>query len=260
MNCPEVREFLFAFLDNELDSGLSIGIQRHLESCCACGHEAEIERTVRRSLVDKLETGAQAPRLDDAQILTLLHRGPTERTPRQLLGIWKQNLYAVGQALVLLAGLAAGVRFSTGRGRRPGNHFADMLVTGHEVVAHGGEPVDLRSGDPASVASWINQKQDWDVKIAPPRDTHKLLGARTCMLSGRPAAQALYEVNGTPVSLVILRNEAGDLAEMNEVDHVGTLGRHFHGHTIVARRCGNLTYAAVGQAPEEQLAHLIPLA
>ena len=54
MNCRELREYLFAFLDSELDAALSIEVQRHLEQCPECAREAEIERAIRRQLSNAL--------------------------------------------------------------------------------------------------------------------------------------------------------------------------------------------------------------
>lgn len=55
MNCGEAREVLYAFLDSELESALSIEVQRHLESCAQCGREAETEREIRKRLAGALE-------------------------------------------------------------------------------------------------------------------------------------------------------------------------------------------------------------
>ena len=46
MTCREIRDYLFAFLDNELEASLSVELQRHLERCPQCAHDAETERTV----------------------------------------------------------------------------------------------------------------------------------------------------------------------------------------------------------------------
>jgi len=39
MNCRELREYLFAFLDNELDAASSIEVQEHLEHCPLCARD-----------------------------------------------------------------------------------------------------------------------------------------------------------------------------------------------------------------------------
>ncbi len=61
MICAEAREYLFAFLDNELDAALSMQVQRHLERCPECAREAEIERTIGKQLTTTLQAGADAP-------------------------------------------------------------------------------------------------------------------------------------------------------------------------------------------------------
>ncbi len=64
MICSEVREYLFAFLDNELDAQLSIALQLHLEHCPICAREVEIERTIREQLVCVLEAQCPEKQLD----------------------------------------------------------------------------------------------------------------------------------------------------------------------------------------------------
>ena len=62
MNCTEIREYLFAFLDNELDAHLSIELQHHLDHCPACAQQAEIEREGRRcDLRIAFTTAANSP-------------------------------------------------------------------------------------------------------------------------------------------------------------------------------------------------------
>ena len=42
MRCGEIREYIFAFLDNELDAPLSIEFQHHIDHCAVCAREVEI--------------------------------------------------------------------------------------------------------------------------------------------------------------------------------------------------------------------------
>ncbi|MFQ5807197.1 MAG: anti-sigma factor family protein, partial [Phycisphaerae bacterium] len=84
MTCGEAREYLFAFLDNEVDAPLSIELQRHLDGCPHCAREAEIERTIRKRLSGRIEAAADdlprfadvlrsaLPRRDEARVV----RGP----------------------------------------------------------------------------------------------------------------------------------------------------------------------------------------
>ena len=87
----------------------------------------------------------------------------------------------------------------------------------------------------------------------------KLVGARKCTLYGQPAAFALYDMAGTPVSLVATDGAAFGVGQMKRVEN--GLNEYWvdrcEGHTVVAKRAGDLVYAAVSTLPQNDLIHLI---
>ncbi|MEK7757590.1 MAG: zf-HC2 domain-containing protein, partial [Planctomycetota bacterium] len=54
MRCDEVHEYLFAYLDNELDVPVSMELQRHVETCHECAREVEIEWAIKGKLSEVL--------------------------------------------------------------------------------------------------------------------------------------------------------------------------------------------------------------
>ncbi|MCH8880504.1 MAG: zf-HC2 domain-containing protein, partial [Planctomycetes bacterium] len=76
MICTDAREYLFAFLDNELDAHLSIEVQRHLEHCPGCAQQAEIEREIGKHLTTELQDDSVAPPLDEAAVERMLALRP----------------------------------------------------------------------------------------------------------------------------------------------------------------------------------------
>lgn len=59
ISCEEVIKELFAYLDREVDEGLSERIEHHLERCRDCFSRAEFEKKLRDCL--KRSTEASAP-------------------------------------------------------------------------------------------------------------------------------------------------------------------------------------------------------
>ncbi|MCH8853783.1 MAG: hypothetical protein IID41_14190, partial [Planctomycetes bacterium] len=110
------------------------------------------------------------------------------------------------------------------------------------------------------VSRWLRRRTGLKVSIADMPGPHcKLVGARKCELAGRPAAFALYEMEGTPVSL--LATDAAGIG-MGKMRRIADLDEEFwtdqcNGHTVVARRQGELVYAAVSTLPQNDLIHLI---
>ena len=87
----------------------------------------------------------------------------------------------------------------------------------------------------------------------------KLIGARKCKIADRPAAFALYDMEGTAVSLVATNAAVADLGTMKRTDSHGdeVWVDRCKGHTVVAKRQGKLVYAAVSTLPQNDLIHFI---
>ena len=269
MNCRETREFLFAFLDNELDAALSLAVQRHLEQCCDCAREAEIERAVREHLSNALAAGSPDAPFDEARVLKSLsiqgstgvpaggdkfltgtEAGATVRVvfPPLLRGgrgglLWLVCALSLAAAIFLVAML-------TGRkpAARDGAISSDVLVDDFERFAAEGEPLNFVSADRAEVSAWILAQVKLPVQLPQMHGKCKLLGARHCRLKGKDAALALYDMEGTRATLLVLAGKQPDVQSAASV----------RGHTLISIEHEGLTYAAIGDLPGERLAELIP--
>lgn len=58
VNCEEVIEKLFEFLDRELDEATQREIERHLETCRGCFSRAAFERRLRARVAEAAEIKA----------------------------------------------------------------------------------------------------------------------------------------------------------------------------------------------------------
>ncbi|MFQ5413006.1 MAG: zf-HC2 domain-containing protein [Phycisphaerae bacterium] len=274
MTCSEAREYLFAFLDSELEAPLSIELQLHLDGCEACAREAEIERTTRTRLVAAAERACGAvPPLDTATAVLGVDSGESRTVgPVARVASWVRGV-------VVRPGRAGGAAWSRRRLVRWGvgsvagvvglwwlvagalwpatpRRFAEMLVGDFEHFVAAGRRVELASSDPDTVAAWLRRRTLLGVTVPQPADARwRLVGARRCTLAGRAAAFAVYDVDGAVVSLVA--TSIGDRAFSGMTD-VRRAGRrhwrdHHRGYTVVACRRGALAYAAVSTLAEEEL-------
>lgn len=261
MICTDAREYLFAFLDNELDAHLSIEVQRHLEHCPKCAQQAEIEREIGKHLTVELQGVSAAPPLDEAAVESILALRPaaafTARSvfsPRRVLQL---SGLAASAALVLLVWSAW--RDSTLVNRDEAS-LAELLVGDYEHFLETGGRVQLASADAGEVSTWLRGQTGLEVSIAAMSGHRcKLVGARKCTLSGRPAAFVLYDMAGTSVSLVATDAAVADLGTMKRAEGHGdeVWVDHCQGHTIVAKRQGKLVYAVVSTLPQNDLIHFI---
>lgn len=259
MICSESREYVFAFLDNELDTALSIEFQHHLERCPGCAREVEIERAVRGSLGHRLQQDPAESPFDEAKLAQSLNacdrggwrRGRTHRI----------RLLATGVAAALLfGGIVISVKPPKTAATNSVTPMADLLVADFDHFLKKGQPLQIRSQDRDTVSDWFREHLRFTVLLPENNGGHcKLIGGRTCRIGGREAAFAMYEMEKTPVSLVVVAVYPDDLAGMTLVSSGGR--DHWvdrcQGHTVVAQRRGDLLYAAISTLPVSQLLHLL---
>lgn len=264
MTCGEAREFLFAFLDNELDAPLSIELQLHLDGCPDCAREAEIERAIHTHLAGSLEhTAGPVPAFDEHAPGHHPRRRrniPVETSAaRSAISIHRWNLIGVAALIVILLGF--GIWYRGGGFDAPESpQLAEWVVSDFEHFIDHGAYVQLASADATEVADWLSRKTALAVTLPTSADPQcKLIGARKCSLDGRPVAFAVYEMHGTPAAVAALASTGDYLKQMEESRHDGD--RYWvdrrRGHTVVACRRGELVYAAVSTLPEEELICLI---
>ncbi len=262
MNCAEVREYLFAFLDSELDASHSMELQRHLDRCPECAREAEIERTVRKQLAAAIaRDAADVPpftNTHDGMLQNEVEPGHTSATVR-----WGR----LASAAVVLVAVGGALWFAVGRGSpdhaSPGHgdlSFVDALVKDFRHFLNEGQPLQVRSDDRSRVSRWLADQTQLAVYLPSlPDERARLVGGRKCKIAGRPAAFAVYDLEGAPASLVVLAADENELAGMQRVRHAD--GIHWvdrcRGHTVVACRRGKLIYAAVSKLSEEKLLTLV---
>ncbi len=260
MTCAEARQYIFAFLDNELDAALSLEVQQHIEHCPLCARECEIEAAVRRQLVAKLQQVDDVPEFDESALLRVI-RSETEGplpAPRATRRIWKLGTAgAIAASLLLAISL-----FVANSVRHPQSvPLADALVDDFDHFVSESKPLHIVSADAVAVSEWLQASTALAVTV-PNVDpaTATLMGGRKCKINGRPAAFAVYRVGGELASVVALRESEGALVRMKRVDRNGHTHwiDHCRGHTVLACRRGDLIYVVVSRLAEDSLAALMP--
>jgi mycothiol system anti-sigma-R factor len=261
MSCTEIREYLFAFLDNELDAHLSIELQNHLDHCPVCAQQAEIEREVRRQLSRVLADDRAVPDFNATVLAATLADG--RAVPGATRFAWRH--WRAAKLTGIAAAIAAVVMAWTATRdvstpRAQAGSLADLVVQDYRHFVEEGKTVQLASADAAEVSAWLRGQTGLEVSIvAMTGQRCKLIGARKCKLAGRPAAFALYDMEGTLVSLVAADAAVADMGTMKRADSHGdeVWVDRCEGHTVVAKRAGDLVYVAVSTLPQSDLIHLI---
>ena len=258
MTCQETHEYLYAFLDSELDAPLSIEFQRHLERCPDCAQQAEIERAIRRQLGATLESQVVWPLADERSLRHTIDQVTGQRRSLRLFSRRGYLLSGVAAAVIIVVGIWSAL--PGGRASQPGSAFADLLVKDFEHFQQEGRPLEIASADRGVVSDWLRDKTALALVLPTIDVAHgKLVGGRKCSLKGQPAAFALYTIKGVPVSLVVVSEEVAQLASETPVPGAEKppLVNHCKGHTVVACTRGSLVYAAVSTLPAEDLMRLM---
>ena len=259
MLCSEVRQYVFAFLDNELDAPLSIELQCHLETCPQCARECEIERVIRRQLVQTLETQVAANAVDTEREFEHAMARVFERPPRDAsMRGRKKRRWLVPLGGIAVLGFAIALFLGSPRGSS--KHFVDLLVADFEHFQERGRLLQVSSSQPDVVSDWLAKQTALPVRLPVIHEMDgRLLGARKCKIDGKPAAFAVYELKNALASLVVMPGSDHDLETMERVQD----GAHIHwvdrckGHTVLACKRGALVYAAVSTLPEGALRPLM---
>ncbi|MFQ5462619.1 MAG: zf-HC2 domain-containing protein [Phycisphaerae bacterium] len=269
MNCGDVHVYLFAFLDNELESARSIELQQHLDRCATCAREAEIERTIQKRLHAKLALdGARVPELEASLTACALEGrvagadgadGPGRLMPTRRAWFTRRRR-AVLAAVVPLT--IAGTWLGWGHGAasvQPA--IAELAVADFRHFEDEGMPLQIATADRQEVASWLREKTSIDMKLPNALASRwRLAGGRKCTMNGQKAAFAVYESDRGVASVVALRMPVAvlqGLQRMARADRV--LWTHRQGDcTVVASRDDELVYVAVSRLPADRLVPLLP--
>ncbi len=233
MICSEVREYLFAFLDNELPAEFSIELQGHLERCPRCAHDAETERAVGHHLHSALNVSTEASRQ---------HR---LRWPRLVAGF------------AALLALALAARMVT----RPDAEtlFDQLLVESGEFLQRQ-RPINITSADRSVVTDWLRRETKLHLTLpAVEAGPWTLVGGRRCTLAGRPAAFVLYEFDDVPAALVVVSGDQCDVDGMEPLhrgDDTRWSSRRDGLNVVVCQRDALLLHA-VSTLPAARLDDLV---
>jgi len=260
MNCRQARQYIFAFLDNELDAALSLEVQQHIEHCPHCARECEIENSVRRQLELTFQHTDPIPGFDESALVEMLRN----RRPASTHTVRRARRFGtVGAAGAMAAALLLVVTVFLSDGEQNGAHVSltDALVDDFDHFVAESKPLQFVSADANDVSQWLQERTSLAVRMPAAKSTvAELQGARKCKINGKPAAFAVYRMKGKLVSVVALQESDQALAAMKRIDRDGHTHwvDHCRGHTVLACSRGGLIYAIVSRLPGESLLALMP--
>ena len=265
MNCGEVRSYLYAFLDSELDAPLSIDVQRHLDGCHDCAREAEIERAISNRLGQAIRQNASVPAFTDSidGDITFSTDGVRERLHERTVdhgSSRRPRLISLAATLAIAVGATGWFMFSARNADSGSDRFVDLVVADFEHFLDDGGSLQIESSDRDVVTKWLEDKTEVAMTLPLPSDPQcRLLGGRKCTIAGAAAAFAVYEMHGVRASLVAVPSSSADFEGMTAVQSSGVAYwvAKRGAYTVLASRRGGLVYAAAAKLPMEELSCLL---
>jgi anti-sigma factor RsiW len=185
MNCAEIRLFLHAHADGELDAAKSIELERHLKTCAACAAEVQS--------LNSLKSALQEP--------SLVFSAPDSlrQNVRRLSGIsadapgwlWLWKSLAFGATAFALLTI-----FLRPAGMSPRDEFLNEAVASHVRSLMAGHLTDVASSDQHTVKPWFDGKLDFAPVVKDlATNGFPLIGGRLDYLRGRTVAALVYRHN-----------------------------------------------------------------
>jgi anti-sigma factor RsiW len=192
MNCEEAGRLLDPYLDGELEVNPRRELEQHLSRCPSCCCLAQQGQESRFFFRASARTYKAPPQLR-TKVLAAVRREKAKQTYAFL----RQPLVYVAAGFVLSLSLALNILFPD-----VGNEDSRQAVLRHSGSISADHLVDVASGNPRVVKSWLTAKLDFSPPVIGfPSSAYSLLGGRVDVIQNRSVATVVYKNDKDVVSL-----------------------------------------------------------
>jgi anti-sigma factor RsiW len=242
MKCEEVRTFLDAFADGELDLVNHLQVEQHLKDCDACEQVHRNIIAVRTALADE-SMYFRAP--DGLQDRIRASGKKIDQQPSNLTWWNWRWVYPLAAASLLVV-VAVTVLTVFLRRNAGADLLASEVVSSHVRSLMASHLTDVPSSDQHTVKPWFDGKLDFAppvVDLGPQGFT--LVGGRMDYLAGRPVAALVYQRRQHVINLFVFPAQDGAPGDG------GTLVRQ--GYNVVHWDRSGMTFWAVSDLNVSEL-------
>jgi anti-sigma factor RsiW len=210
MNCRECRDFIDAYIDNELDVATTIAVKQHLRGCSQCQQLLESRKVV-GALLNDPQVRFEIPDSLRAKIQSALPAATSSAkhgSGRRSAIPWITVPLALVAAFAVVLGLVFLYQGTT-LDRTRGNALAKEVISSHLRSLLATHLLDVPSTDQHTVKPWFDGK----LKFSPPVQDFtdhgfRLIGGRLDYLNGREVAALVYQRNKHIINLFIWPSES----------------------------------------------------
>ena len=189
MSCPELRDRLPAYLDDELDAIPRAGFEEHLRGCGECSREMEALHALRAGLRDDAFRRTASAGLKE-RIRSSLRPIVAPRLARRAIPTW----LASAAALLIGVGVGAGGMYlAVPKTAESGAELPRSLVDAHVRSLMEQHLYDVESTDRHTVKPWFEGRVDFSMPVKDFREAgFPLEGGRVDEVGGRRVAALVY--------------------------------------------------------------------
>ncbi len=193
MDCQKFQQYLYPFLDKEIDENLRVEIEQHISICPMCSLEIEKERKFGHVLKKHFIKEKASYALREALVEQL------EKNKKRFS--WKNVLvrqFAPSFALLIIVMVVFFNLRSSNNNTFP---IFSEVVENHLEYLRGSYPLEFQTSDIKEALAWFRGKTDF--AVTPPHiDLNKvhLVGGRLVHLKDKKSAYFLLEKDGYKIS------------------------------------------------------------
>ena len=208
MSCRETKDLLNAYVDGELDSASSLGVEKHIKGCESCFTDVENMR----ALTSAIHNGAlrfNAPKTLKRNVAAAIRKV----NPQTRSAFFSWRWVTAFASIVLI--VAATWTISTQRAAsREQAQFVSEIISSHVRSLMANHITDVASSDSHTVKPWFSGKLDYSPPATDLTDRgFRLVGGRLDYIDGRPVAAVVYQRSQHFINLFVWPSSSGPAAD-----------------------------------------------
>jgi anti-sigma factor RsiW len=204
MTCEQARQFLHAYVDDELDIATALQLEQHLPGCPACRKELEAAQIVSRAVAQPAVYYPASSEMRDRLKRAIRAQGTeaeTRASERPVNAWWMRPMAFSGLAAAVLL-IVGSVFLLLPSGASHGQ--IDELVGSHVRSLEANHLLDVESTDQHTVKPWFEGK----IEFSPPvvdfsAEGFPLIGGRLDYLDQKKVAALIYRRNKHVINVFI---------------------------------------------------------
>ena len=234
MTCRETKNLLNAYVDGELDSAGSVGVETHVQACASC--LADMENL--HALSSAIQNGAlrfEPSRRLKKNVEAAIRKANPQARPAFSYWGWA-SAFASIILIVTIASVVAVRRQASSEEAL----LIDEIVSSHVRSMMANHITDVASSDSHTVKPWFGGKLNYS---PPAKDLteqgFRLIGGRLDYLEGRPVAAVVYQRSQHFINLFVWPTNNAAIKQNDQLSR--------QGYNIIHWTQGGMTYWLVSE-------------